>query len=130
MHLPPTLAELLQLAFGPDWRKRAQREFHRSRRQIERWCSGETRIPRRFLIQLQHYAPFEVESIERRRRERHRDVDVAADARREAAFQAGTWLKAMLFDKPEWEAPPKVGGQRRPPSSHEKSKTELATKLI
>jgi hypothetical protein len=59
MNIPPTLVELLHLAFGPNWRQHASEEFGRSRRQIGRWCSGQTRIPRRSLILLQRRLPEE-----------------------------------------------------------------------
>jgi hypothetical protein len=113
MNIPPTLAELFHLAFGRDWRRRASKVFDRSRRQIGRWCSDETKIPRRFLFQLQRRIAIEVEGIERWRGEQHRRVNEAADKRREAACQARTWLKAMLFDRPEWEPPPRGGRPRK-----------------
>jgi hypothetical protein len=113
MNIPPTLAELFYLAFGPDWRRRASATLDRSRRQIGRWCSGETRIPRHFLVRLQLRIAVEVEGIERWRREQHRRVDEAADRRRGAACQARTWLKAMLFDRPEWEPLPRGGRPRK-----------------
>jgi hypothetical protein len=113
MNIPPTLPEVFHLLFGPEWRRRAPAALGRSRRQIGRWCSGETRIPRRFLILLQRRVHGEAESIERRRQAEHRRVDEDAHARRNEAFQAGMWLRGMLFDRPEWEPRPKVGRPRK-----------------
>jgi hypothetical protein len=113
MTIPPTLPEILQLSFGLEWRQRAPAALGRSRRQIGRWCSGETRIPRRFLILLQRLVYDVAGDIETWRCDQHRRVDEEADRRRGAAFEVGTWLKVKLFDRPELEAPPKVGRPRK-----------------
>src|ERR1700730_11650249 len=39
------LPDVLRMVFGSDWRWHASRVFRRSRRQIGRWCSGDTRLP-------------------------------------------------------------------------------------
>jgi hypothetical protein len=115
MNIPPTLAELFQLAFGPEWRRRAPAVFGRSRRQIGRWCSGQTRIPRCFLIRLQRRLPDDVAAVEAWRRDEHWRVDQAAQARHGDLCQGAQWLRAMLFDRPEWEAPPRAGRPRKRP---------------
>jgi hypothetical protein len=105
---------VLQLTFGPAWRQRASQLFGRSRRPVDRWCSGETVIPRRALILLQRQLqlPDNIAEIEALRAEQHRRVDQMADARRTAAFEAHMWVKVFLFDRPEWELAPKVGRPR------------------
>jgi hypothetical protein len=113
MNIVPTLAEMFYLAFGPGWRRRAAATLGRSPRQVGRWCSGETRIPRRFLILLQRRIDAEIASFERRREKEHHRVDETAVRRRGAAFQARTWLRATLFDRPEWEPPPRGGRPRK-----------------
>jgi hypothetical protein len=114
MSHPPTLSEVLQLTFGPAWRQRASQLFRRSRRQIGRWCSGETRIPRRYLVLLQRQLqlPDTLAEIEAWRAEQHRRVDQMADARRTGAFEAQMWVKALLFDRTEWEPVAIVGRPR------------------
>jgi hypothetical protein len=52
----PTLADVFYAVFGPDWRRRGPAVLGRSRRQICRWCSGESRMPRRALVLLQRHA--------------------------------------------------------------------------
>jgi hypothetical protein len=113
MTILPTLPEILQLLFGLGWCQRAPAALGRSRRQIARWCSGETRIPRRVLVLLSQSACSVVEEIERWRQDEQRRVEKDAHARKSDALQAGMWLRGMLFDRPEWEPPPKVGRPRK-----------------
>jgi hypothetical protein len=113
MTIPPSLAEILQLLFGPDWRRRGPPALKRSRRQIGRWCSEETRIPRHFLVLLSRQVDAEVEDIERWQQDQHRRVDEAAHARKGDAFSAGMWLRSIVFDRPDWEPTLRVGRPRK-----------------
>jgi hypothetical protein len=113
VNIPPSLAEILGLAFGPDWRRRAPAWLYRSPRQISRWCSGETPIPRRFLVLMQRRFPDDIEAVEVWRKEQHLRIDEEALERRGELFQAHQWLRGMLHDRPEWEPPPRVGRPRK-----------------
>jgi hypothetical protein len=113
MDISPTLPDALHLLFGPEWRRRAPLAVGRSRRQIGRWCSGETLTPRRFLILFQRAVDKEANEIERWRRDQHRRVDKDFRAREGDLGQARMWLRVMLFDRPEWEPRPKVGRPRK-----------------
>ena len=115
MNIPPSFTEILQLTFGPEWRRRAPAVFGRSRRQIGRWCSGETRIPRRSLILLQRRLPDDIAVIDVWRREQYRRVDEAARERHGDLCQGAQWLRAMLFDRPEWEASLRAGRPHKRP---------------
>jgi hypothetical protein len=107
----PSFRMLLEVAFGPGWRRRAEVALGRSRRTIQRWCSGETRVPRRALVLLERLAGAAGSDIERWRRARHERIEKEAFERLAAAGQALTWAKLLTL-RDEREPRPTVGRQR------------------
>jgi hypothetical protein len=107
----PSFRTLLEVAFGPSWRRRAEVALGRSRRTIQRWCSGQTPVPRRTLILLGRLAVAAGSDVERWKREQHEWIENEARERLAAAGQAITWAKLLTL-RAEREPPPKVG---RPP---------------
>jgi hypothetical protein len=94
----PTLADVFHAVFGPDWRRRGPAVLGRSRRQICRWCSGESRMPRRALVLLQRYVTGRaLPEIEARRVAGLRAIDEEAARRRAEVAGASTSLKLMLI---------------------------------
>jgi hypothetical protein len=108
----PSLRTLLEVVFGPCWRRRAPRAFGRARRTIERWCSGETRVPRRVLVLLERLAVAAGSDIERWKREQHQRVEEEAHERRGAAAAAVTWSRLLLI-REKREPMPRVGRPRK-----------------
>jgi hypothetical protein len=112
MTLSPPLADVLRLLFGPNWRRRASAVFRRSRRQIGRWCRGETRVPnwaireieRRTLAAAANHAQWTREQIER--------TEGEARERVAAIGQALTWVK-LLRIRARREPVARVGRPRK-----------------
>jgi len=107
----PTFRAALEAVFGPGGHRRAELVFDRLRRTIQRWCSGQTRVPRRTLVLVERRARLAPAEVERWKREQHERIEDEARERLAAAGQALTWAKLLTL-RAEREPPPKMG---RPP---------------
>jgi hypothetical protein len=114
MTLSPPLADVLELLFGPAWRRRASAVFGRSRRQVTRWCSG-ARVPdwaireieRRTLAAAGNHEQWTQEQIER--------TEEQARERLAGVGQALTWAK-LRRSRDRREPARGVGRPRKGPS--------------
>src|SRR5215469_2255230 len=88
------LSEVLQMLFGRNWRVRAARAFRRSRRQIGRWCSGDTPLPIWAIRRIERLI-MEGGSIERWRREKYQEIENEAQRRLALAQSALTACKLL-----------------------------------
>jgi hypothetical protein len=108
----PSFRTLLEVVFGPGWRRRAPVVFGRARRTIERWCSGETRVPYRALVLLERRAVEAGSGLDRWKREQHQRVEEEARERGGAAATAVTWSRLLLI-RDKRESRPRVGRPRK-----------------
>jgi hypothetical protein len=122
MTLLPPFADVLRLLFGPDWRRRASVEFGRSRRQIARWCRGETRVPRWVIREIERRTLAAASNLERWKQEQIERIE------RERAVtigQALTWVK-LLRSRDRREPAQGVGRPRKGPPAGGQGAVELA----
>jgi hypothetical protein len=111
--LSPSLTEVLRLLFGPAWRRRACAVFGRSRRQIGRWCSGETRVPRWVIREIERRTLAAAANLERWKQEQIERIEKEEARERLAATgQALTWVK-LLRIRDKREPMPRVGRPRK-----------------
>jgi len=82
------------MLFGGNWRVRAPRAFRRSRRQIGRWCSGDTPLPIWAIRRIERLI-MEGGSIERWRREQYQEIENEAQRRLALAQSALTACKLL-----------------------------------
>jgi hypothetical protein len=108
----PSLRTLLKVVFGPAWRRRAPVAFGRARRTIERWCSGETRVPHRALVLLERRAVAVGSDLDRWKREQHQRIEQEAREREGTAATAVTWSRLLLI-RDKREPKPRVGRPRK-----------------
>jgi hypothetical protein len=117
MTFSPPLADVLRLLFGPDWLRRASAAFHRSPRQIGRWCRGDTPVPRWAIRDIERRTLAAAANHEQWTQEQIGRTKEEARERMAAIGQALTWVK-LLKIRAERELPPKVGR----PRSHRRSR--------
>jgi hypothetical protein len=110
----PSLRTLLKVVFGPAWRRRAPVALGRARRTIERWCSGETRVPHRALVLLERLALAAGSDLERWKGEQHQRIEEEARERGGAAAAAVTGLRLLLI-RDKRDPSPQVGRPRKRP---------------
>jgi hypothetical protein len=112
--LAPSLADILQLLFGPDWRRCACVGFGRSRRQIARWSSG-ARMPNWAIREIERRTLAAAANHEQWIREQIKRAEEQARERAAAIGQALTWVKLLrVLDNREPTS--RVGRPRKRPS--------------
>jgi hypothetical protein len=113
MTLSPPLADVLRLLFGPNWRRRVPVVFGRSRRQIGRWCRGETRVPNWAIREIERRTLATAANHERWKQERIERIETEEASQRLAAIgQALTWVK-VFRGRDKREPTPRAGRPRK-----------------
>jgi hypothetical protein len=97
MSLP--LTEIFELLFDLDWRRSAPTVFRRSRRQIGRWCSGETALPSWALRRIERLALEAGADLERWKRAKYQEIDDQARERLALAQNTVTACKLRLIGR-------------------------------
>jgi hypothetical protein len=107
-------ANLLFAAFGPVWRAKAPAALGYSRRSVQRWVTGEVRLPPavRHLLERLLAAAAQSRAIERWRLAEHQRIDAATEEWRTAASNAPTRLRLIAIED-ERNPPPRVGRPRK-----------------
>jgi hypothetical protein len=124
---PLPLADVLELLFGPDWRSRASVVFRRSRRQIGRWCSGETPLPSWAVRRIERLALEAGADRESWTRAKFREVEDQARERLALAQNTVTECRVRLIRRER--NPPRGPGRPRkrprggPPPNHPGSRS-------
>lgn len=109
------LRDVLRMVFSPDWRWHASRVFRRSRRQIGRWCSGDTRLPIWAIRRIERLI-VENMNVEQWRRAKLQDIEDEARARL-ALTQSALSACKLLRARAERDPPAKVGRPRKKAAS-------------
>jgi hypothetical protein len=115
MNLSPPLPDVLRALFGPDWRRRASAGFGRSRRQVARWCSGETLVPSWVIREIERRTLAAAANFERWKQAQIDRIEKEEARERVAAIgQALTWVK-LLRSRDGREPARGVGRPRKGP---------------
>src|SRR5260370_8832396 len=109
------LSDVLRMVFGPDWRWHASRVFRRSRRQIGRWCSGDTRLPVWAIRRIERLM-LESMSVEQWRQAKLQDIEDEPRPRL-ALTQSALSACKLLRVRADRDPPAKVGRPRKKAAS-------------
>ena len=104
---------LLFAVFGPSWLAKAPAVLGRSRRSVQRWATGEVRLPLAVRQRLEREAGVRATpaEIERWALAQHERIDATRDEWMAAASALRTRLKLMAIE--DQRHPPRIGRPRK-----------------